>query len=252
LGIQLLQGYGLTETSPIIAVNTEANNEPASVGPPLKDVEVRIGDNDELLVRGPLVMLGYWHNKQATEAAIDNEGWLHTGDQARIDDQGRIYITGRLKEIIVLSNGEKVPPNDMELAIAMDPLFDQVIVLGEGRPFLSALLVLNPTQWQNLCTELGQDYNNPHSLHSELSIDAALERVCERIKSFPGYAQIQRIALTLEPWSVENDLITPTLKLKRERIMEHYAETIAELYAGHASPDDIDVPVHDCRKQQTA
>jgi long-chain acyl-CoA synthetase len=197
-------------------------------------------------------MLGYWHNKQATEETIDNEGWLHTGDKARIDEQGRIYITGRLKEIIVLSNGEKVPPNDMELAIAMDPLFDQVMVLGEGRPYLSALLVLNPTQWQNLCTELGQDCNNPHSLNSEASIAAALERVCEQIKSFPGYAQIQRIALTLEPWSVENDLITPTLKLKRERILKHYADTIAELYSGHASPDDLDVPIHDHRKQQTA
>jgi long-chain acyl-CoA synthetase len=252
LGIQLLQGYGLTETSPIIAVNTPSNNEPASVGPPLKGVEVRVGDNDELLVRGPLIMIGYWHNKQATQAILDAEGWLHTGDQARIDEQGRIYITGRLKEIIVLSNGEKIPPSDMELAIAMDPLFDQVMVLGEGRPYLSALLVLNPDQWQTLCAELGEDCNNPHSLHSENSISATLQRVCEQIKEFPGYAQIQTIALTLEPWTVENDLITPTLKLKRERIMEHYADTIDSLYAGHDSPDDLDVRNHDTRKQQTA
>ena len=252
LGIQLLQGYGLTETSPIIAVNTPSNNEPASVGPPLNGAEVRIGDNDELLVRGPLVMLGYWHNKQATEAIIDNDGWLHTGDKGRLDEQGRIYITGRLKEIIVLSNGEKVPPSDMELSIAMDPLFDQVMVVGEGRPYLSALLVLNPAQWQNLCTQLGEDCNNPHSLRSDASVSAVLQRVCEQIKEFPGYAQIQTVALTLEPWTVENDLITPTLKLKRERIMEHYADTIANLYAGHDSPDDFDVPSHEHRKQQTA
>jgi long-chain acyl-CoA synthetase len=250
LGIKILQGYGLTETSPIIAVNTEQNNDPASVGTPLKDVEVSIGEQDELLVRGALNMMGYWHNKQATAEVLDEDGWLHTGDKARIDEQGRIYITGRLKEIIVLSNGEKVPPNDMELAIAMDPLFDQVMVIGEGRPYLSALLVLNPDQWQNLCTAMGEDNNNPELLRDEKVYAAVLERVCQQIEDFPGFAQIQRIALTLEPWTVENGLITPTLKLKRQRILQHYADTVAELYAGHASPSDT-LPYAD-RKQQTA
>ena len=251
LGIPLLQGYGLTETSPIISVNTPQNNDPDSVGAPLQGVQLRLGEHDELLVRGPLNMMGYWHNKQATQAIIDDEGWLHTGDTVRLDEQGRIYITGRIKEIIVLSNGEKVPPSDMELAIAMDPLFDQVIVLGEGRPYLSALLVLNAGQWQNFCDAMGGDCNNPHSLNDEAIKSAVMNRVCEQIKGFPGYAQIQRIALTLEPWTIENDLITPTLKLKRQRIMEHYADTIDDLYAGHASPHDIDSHTH-ARKQQTA
>ena len=250
LGVQLLQGYGLTETSPIIAVNTEQHNDPASVGPPLQGVQVRTGEHGELLVRGDLVMMGYWHNKQATAEVLDKEGWLHTGDIARMDELGRIYITGRLKEIIVLSNGEKVPPNDMELAIAMDPLFDQVMVIGEGRPYLSALLVLNPSQWQNLCKALDEDSNDAVLLHDEKLYTAVLERVCQQIDDFPGYAQIQRIALTLEPWTVENGLITPTLKLKRQRILGHYAETIDKLYAGHASPNDT-LP-DALRKQQTA
>jgi long-chain acyl-CoA synthetase len=167
-----------------------------------------------------------------------------------MDELGRIYITGRLKEIIVLSNGEKVPPNDMELAIAMDPLFDQVMVIGEGRPYLSALLVLNPSQWQNLCKTLDEDSNDAILLRNEKFYAAVLERVCQQIDDFPGYAQIQRIALTLEPWTVENGLITPTLKLKRQRILEHFADTVAELYAGHASPKDT-LP-HAQRKQQTA
>ncbi len=250
LGVQVLQGYGLTETSPIIAVNTEQNNDPASVGTPLQGVQVRIGEHDELQVRGDLNMMGYWHNKQATAEILDEEGWLHTGDKVRIDEKGRIYITGHLKEIIVLSNGEKVPPNDMELAIAMDPLFDQVMVIGEGRPYLSALLVLNPGQWRNLCNALGEDNNNPALLRDENLYAAVLERVCQQIEDFPGYAQIQRIALKLEPWTVENGLITPTLKLKRQRILEHYADTVAELYAGHASPNDVQP--HANRKQQTA
>ncbi|WP_455211227.1 AMP-dependent synthetase/ligase [Kaarinaea lacus] len=239
LGIQLLQGYGLTETSPIISVNTERNNDPASVGAPLQGVQVRVSDHDELLVRGPLNMMGYWHNKEATDAIIDQDGWLHTGDKVRIDEQNRIYITGRLKEIIVLSNGEKIPPTDMELAIAMDPLFDHVMVVGEGRPYLGALLVLNPGQWQIFCDSIGEDSNNPALLSDENTHAAVLERVCQQIKDFPGYAQIQRIALILEPWTIENGLITPTLKLKRQRIMEHCAPAITALYTGHSSPSDI-------------
>jgi long-chain acyl-CoA synthetase len=241
LGVQIIQGYGLTETSPVISVNREEDNEPASVGRALEGVEVRIGESDELLVRGPLVMLGYWHNEQATDATIDKDGWLHTGDKASIDERGHIFITGRIKEIIVMSNGEKVPPNDMELAIATDPLIEHVMVVGEGRPYLSALIVLNPEQWQQLCANLRIDAYAPRVLQEENVQQAVLARVCECIKSFPGYAQIQRIALTLEPWTVENGLITPTLKLKRERILQHYANEIEALYEGHASPNDLHV-----------
>ena len=252
LGVQLLQGYGLTETSPIIAANREANNEPSSVGPPLKGVEVRIADNEELLVRGPLIMMGYWHNKTATQDAINNDGWLHTGDKARLDDAGRLYITGRIKEIIVLSNGEKVPPNDMELAITMDPLFEQVMVLGEGKPYLSALVVLNTAQWQCLRENLPVNGDDAKALADDAVKSAVLKRVCEQIKAFPGYAQIQRIEMTLEPWTIENGLITPTLKLKRQVITERFADRVEALYAGHSSPNNLKVHAHVVRKQQTA
>ena len=222
------------------------------MGPPLKCVEVSIGENDELLVRGPSVMMGYWHNKTATQDCIDSEGWLHTGDKVRIDEQGRIFITGRIKEIIVLSNGEKVPPNDMELAISMDPLFEQVLVMGEGKPYLTTLVVLNPRQWQSFRDSLGVDGDNGKALADEKVINAALKRVSEQIKGFPGYAQIQRIALTLEPWTIENGLITPTLKVKRQFIMERFADSIDQLYAGHASPNNHSAHAHTTRKQQTA
>ncbi|WP_455202920.1 AMP-dependent synthetase/ligase [Kaarinaea lacus] len=241
LGLNLIQGYGLTETSPIIAANLTEDNEPASVGKPLMDVEVRIDSNDELLTRGPLVMLGYWHNQKATDETIDAEGWLHTGDKAHINENGHIYITGRLKEIIVLSNGEKVPPNDMELAITMDPLFEQVMVVGESRPYLAALAVLNPEQWQNFCHNQGLDHSDSQLLHQEEVLESVRQRVCTQIKSFPGYAQIQRVAITLEPWTIENGLITPTLKLKRQKILRHHASDIQKLYEGHASPADANV-----------
>ncbi|HSH44031.1 MAG TPA: AMP-dependent synthetase/ligase, partial [Arenicellales bacterium] len=162
LGLPLLQGYGLTETSPVISVNTFQDNDPASVGVPLRDTEVRIGPGDELLVRGPGIMLGYWNNHTATREIIDPDGWLHTGDQVRIG-HGRIYITGRLKDILVMSNGEKVPPADMEAAIMLDSLFDQALVVGEGRPYLTALIVPDPQHWFGFVRELGLDpYDRSH------------------------------------------------------------------------------------------
>src|SRR5262245_33018749 len=146
LGLDVLQGYGMTETSPVVAVNTPDDNDPRTVGRPLPGVEVRIGENDELMVRGASVMAGYWHRPEETRKAIEAHGWLHTGDQARIEG-GRITITGRIKDIIVTSTGEKIAPVDLETAIMSDPLFQQAMVLGERRPFLAALVVLDGEEW---------------------------------------------------------------------------------------------------------
>ncbi len=142
LGLDVLQGYGMTETSPVVSVNTIDDNDPHSVGHVLDGVEARLGENDELLVRGPSVMLGYWHKPDETRRVKDADGWLHTGDQARIEN-GRITITGRIKDILVTSTGEKIAPVDLETAILADPLFEQALVVGEQRPFLTALVVLN-------------------------------------------------------------------------------------------------------------
>ena len=133
LGMPLLQGYGMTETSPVVCVNRPESNIPESIGQALTDVEVRIGKKNELLTRSRSVMLGYWNNQKATHETVDKDGWLHTGDQARIDECGHLHITGRIKEIIVLGNGEKVAPADLEMAILMDPLIEQVMIIGEAR-----------------------------------------------------------------------------------------------------------------------
>ena len=232
LGLPLIQGYGLTETSPILTANPVDDNDPSSVGIPLRGLELRVGDNEELIARGPSIMLGYWRNPEATAQVIDAEGWFHTGDKVRIDNN-HVYITGRLKEIIVLANGEKVPPADMEMAIALDPLFEQVLVIGDNRPYLTTIIVLEPVQWHQLAIQLGLDPHAPESIN-----DPVLEQaVCERLKgllgAFPGYAQIYRASCTLEPWTIDNGLITPTLKLKRNRILEHFADTVERMYEGH-------------------
>jgi long-chain acyl-CoA synthetase len=142
LGLQLVQGYGMTETSPVVGVNAPEDNDPASVGRALPGVEVRIVENRELQVRGPSVMRGYWRRDEDTAKVLAADGWLSTGDQAEIVD-GRIHIRGRIKEIIVTSTGEKVPPVDLELALCEDPLFEQAFVVGENKPFIGAVAVVN-------------------------------------------------------------------------------------------------------------
>jgi long-chain acyl-CoA synthetase len=183
-----------------------ADNDPMSVGHPVPGVEVRMAGNGELYVRGPIIMLGYWNNPAATDAVLDKDGWFHTGDVVEMRE-GRIYIRGRVKDVIILSNGEKVPPGDAEQAIMRDTQFDQVMVVGEGRAHLGLLVVSKLEDERELC-----------------------RRANAQLKDFPGYAKIRYLARLADPWTVENDLITPTLKLKRNKIEERYAKEIEAMY----------------------
>ncbi|MCU7945655.1 MAG: long-chain fatty acid--CoA ligase [Candidatus Thiodiazotropha sp. (ex Cardiolucina cf. quadrata)] len=230
LGLPMLQGYGLTETSPVISVNPMNNIKPESVGVPLRGVSVKIGEDDELLVKTPGMMLGYWNNHAATAEIIDPQGWLHTGDQARIDEEGHIHITGRIKDILVLSNGEKIPPSDMEMAIALDPLVEQVMVVGEGKPYLGALVVLNPDLWSSFAEEFDLDPSQQASLDDERLQNAVLKRIRMALRDFPGYAKIRRIGLLLEPWTIDNGLMTPTMKIKRPKVLENCKKMVESLY----------------------
>ena len=230
LGVLLLQGYGLTESSPVISVNTLESNQPDSIGLPLRGVDVAISDEQELLVHGDTVMMGYWNNPQATKEVLTKDGWLHTGDQATLNDQGFLRIVGRLKDILVLANGEKVPPADMEIAIGKDKLFEQVLVIGEGKPFLSALLVLNSEQWQKVQQEHG--FKSTDLANDRLQT-LLLERVASCIEEFPGYAKIRKVVAFEQEWSVEDDLITPTLKVKRPKVLAKFSAEVESMYAGH-------------------
>ncbi len=232
VGLPLLQGYGMTEASPVVSVNQIDDNIPSSVGIPYRDVEVKIGEEDELLVRSPGIMLGYLNNPEATAEAVDSECWLHTGDKAKIE-KGHIYITGRIKEIIVLANGEKVPPHDIEMAIDMDPLIEQVMIVGEGRPYLSALVVLNKEKERSVASDLGLNVIDRESFPDEKFEKLLLDRIGSKMHSFPGYAKVRRVAVISEPWTVENDLLTPTLKIRRKGIIERYSKEIHGMYEGH-------------------
>lgn len=232
LGLPLLQGYGMTELSPVATVNRLSNNDPLSVGPALPEVETRLGEHSELQVRSPGIMKGYWKNETATDEILNTDGWLHTGDVARIDNEF-VYITGRIKDIIVMANGEKVPPADVEMAIANDPLFDQAMVVGEGKPFLICITVLNPESWKQLAEELSLDPDDSRSLENGTIIKAMLDRINHQLHDFPGYTNIYCVRATLEPWTIEDGLITPTLKLKRNELIEKFRDDIARFYKGH-------------------
>ncbi len=235
LGVPIIQGYGLTETSPVISVNRVENNVPSSVGQAIQGVEVRVGEAGGLEVRGPNVMQGYWNNDEATKAVFTADGWLKTGDVVKLDEVGRITITGRIKEIIVLSNGEKVPPGDIEAAILTDALFEQVIVVGEGKAYLSALAVVNQERWADVVKERDLPRDWPLGLMQPQARAFALNRVAQQMKSFPGYAKVRKIALLHDPWTIENGLLTPTLKIKRSVVLQEHITEYEKLYEGFNS-----------------
>ncbi len=229
LGMPLLQGYGLTESSPIVSVNTINENKPDSIGLPLRGVEVKLMDNDELYIRGENVMLGYWNLPEATAKTMDQD-WLKSGDRASIDDDGFIRIIGRIKDILVLANGEKVPPPDIEAAISRDTLFEQVMVVGEGKAYLSALVVLNPELWRACCIESGLD---PEKLNSTDAQKVLLQKIGSQMNDFPGYARIRAVHASLDEWTIESGLLTPTLKIKRPKVLAKFSEQVDGLYSGH-------------------
>ena len=228
LGVPIVQGYGMTETSPVVSANAPDDNDPATVGRPLPGVDVRIGEQQELLVRAPSVMQGYLKRPGDTLQAF-TEGWLRTGDQASIEE-GRIRVLGRLKEIIVTTTGEKIAPGDLEQAIVADPLFEQVFVFGEARPFIACIVVLSGVHWTQFATKLKLDPLSPASLSAPESVEVALKRIHAQTAPFPRHGQPRKVALTLAPWTVENTLLTPTLKLKRRNLEAHFAPLIERLY----------------------
>lgn len=233
LGLPIIQGYGMTEASPIIAGNNRTLNQPNTVGKPFNNVEVRLGEGDEIQIKGPSITRGYWNRPDATADAFTEDGWFRTGDVGGFNELGLLSIKGRIKEIIVTSTGEKVPPADLEAAIETDPLFSQCYVIGESRPYLSLITVVNPDEWASFAKSCGVDPADPASLDNPSVKTAALKRAKTAAGEFPHYALPRAVVLTQEPWTIENGLITPTLKLKRGPLSKKFANVIAQLYATH-------------------
>ncbi len=237
LGLPLVQGYGLTESAPVVSANTLTDNVPASVGRPLPGVEVKLGKDSELFVRSPSVMIGYWQRPDDFRVAVDADGWLATGDVVKNDTEQRLYIRGRLKEILVTSTGEKVAPADLEVAITEDSLFYQAMVIGESKPYLAALIVLERTAWQKFCHNLNQDPGDPTLFTSPLIMEQIIKKIAGLLSHFPSYAQIRAVHLSCDSWSLKDGLVTSLLKLRRHEIEKRFATEIANLYRGHDLPE---------------
>lgn len=232
LGIRVLQGYGLTEAAPVVSCNRPHDFKMHTVGPPLAGVEVRIAEDGEILVRGELVMDGYWNDPEATSAVLDAEGWLHTGDVGHLDADGHLVITDRRKDIIVNAGGDNISPARVEGVLALEPEIGQVLVHGDNRPHLVALIVPDETFAQTWAAD-----HNRHPALSELvqdpafraAMDAAVTRANRTLSSIE---RVRKFALIPEPFTVDNGLMTPTLKLRRHRIRQDHGELLAGLYPG--------------------
>jgi long-chain acyl-CoA synthetase len=232
-GLPVYEGYGLTETSPVLAVNRPGQVRLGSVGPPIPGTEIRIGADGEILARGPQIMKGYFRNPEATAAVIDDDGWLHTGDVGEIDGDGFLWITDRIKNMIVTAGGKNVAPAPIENVAAMSPYVAQVLMIGDKRPFPALLVVPdleNLTAWAR---SVGIQESAPEALAREPRVQELLEReTLGRLDGFARYEVPKKIVVVPREFSLEEGEITPTMKVKRNVVERNYAELIEEIYAG--------------------
>lgn len=224
LGLPVCQGYGQTESSPVVSVNPPWERGVESAGPPLSGVEVKIAADGEILIKGDLVMQGYWQEPELTAAAIE-DGWLKTGDIGHLDAKGAIHITDRKKDIIVLSGGDNIAPQRLEGMMALEPDIAQSLVFGDGKPYVGALIVPS--------AELLREHERADGpKRVEQRIEAAMKRVNAHLSSVE---RIRRWRLITTPFSVENGMMTPTLKLRRGIIAKEYRAEVEAIFSGNRS-----------------
>ena len=226
VGVPILEGYGQTETAPVVSVNPPGALRIGTVGKPLPNVEVRIGEEGEVLVRGPNIMRGYWNRPEDTALTLDGE-WLRTGDIGELNGEGYLRITDRKKEMLVTSGGKNIPPQPIELRLTAQPLIEQAVVLGDRQPYLAALIV---PDWDMVRRELGLPGDqppDPQTPEAQRLVRAAVQRA---LTDLPSWEQVRRFRLLPAPFTQENGELTPTLKIKRKVVAERYADEIAGLF----------------------
>ena len=229
LGLRILQGYGQTEAAPVISCNPPDHVKIHSVGPPLRGVDVRIAEDGEILVKGELVMLGYWNNEEATSETV-KEGWLHTGDVGIVDDDGYLQITDRKKDIIVNSGGDNLSPQRVEGMLTVEPEINQTMVYGDKRPHLVAVVVADPDFAEEWATSRGCS-NDAEALATNEEFKSAIGNAVARVnENLSVIERVRHFIIAAEPFTIENEMMTATLKIRRHVIQRVYGEALEALY----------------------
>ena len=236
LGIRIFEGYGLTETSPVLALNNPQNHRIGSVGKPIESVEYKFAPDGELLVRGPFVFAGYWHKPEATREAIEPEGWFHTGDIGRVDDDGFLYITDRKKELLKTSGGKMIAPQPIESKLNSNLLISTAVVVGDRHKFLSALIAPNFPALEDLARQQGIAFSSRADLLTKPAVNAEYQSLVHQVnEGLARFETIKRFYLVPDDWSMESGEFTPTMKLRRRVVVARYAAQIAALYHDEAT-----------------
>lgn len=231
IGINLHNGYGLTETSPVTNVNTFEVFEFGSVGPALADTQIKIADDGEILIKGPQVMKGYFNKPEDTKAAFTEDGWFLTGDIGRMDERGCLYITDRKKDIIITAGGKNVAPQNIENTLVTDPFIEQAVVIGEGRKYLSALIIPNYAELVSYAKNQGISFDSNEDLIKKPEIISFYDdKIKNLMKDYSRVEQIRRFTLLPREFSIETGELTPTLKMKRKIISQNYKDVIEAMY----------------------
>ncbi|HPC47072.1 MAG TPA: AMP-binding protein, partial [Deltaproteobacteria bacterium] len=231
MGIKVIEGFGLTETSPVTNTNKRHKIKPGTVGVAVKDTIVKIGPDGEILIKGPQVMMGYYKNPEATKEAFTEDGFFRTGDIGEIDKDGYLKITGRIKDLIVTSGGKNISPQNIENSLKASKFIEQVAVIGDNRKYLSALIVPAFNELEAWARENGVDFSSRRDLVENPRVrDLYTREIEENMKDYARVEQIRKFAILDKEWSQETDELTPTLKLKRRVINQKYASIIESLY----------------------
>ena len=229
--ITILEGYGLTETSPVLTVNSPTNLKFGYVGKPLFNVEIKIADDGEILAKGPNIMSGYYKNEKATNEVFDEKGWFHTGDIGVIDEDGFLKITDRKKSLIVTSGGKNIAPAPIELKVATSSFVEQVHIVGDKRNFLSALIVPNYEALTSYLQSKNNDLKDPNALidHPDV-IELFTKEVDNAMADFSNYEKIKKFTLLTEPFSIEKGEMTPKMSIVKKVVEKNYSEQINKMY----------------------